>query len=159
MTVYRSLPYQNNRKKTEQAAPHADTLGHGKHVLNVTNSRSVLVNDIISLIYTLRLLIKILDLQMTEKFQRSIGSKFSQEGDILLKFFKISKFSKTDKIKKETRRENKVKRSREGACSTSYSSGNQVDGLPLAAILTRGEIAWTCNRANLCTGTSGLKFN
>ena len=32
LTVYRWLPYQNNRKKKEQGAPHADALDHGKHV-------------------------------------------------------------------------------------------------------------------------------
>ncbi len=32
LTVYRSLPYQNSRKKKEQAAPNADTLDHDKHV-------------------------------------------------------------------------------------------------------------------------------
>ena len=32
LTVYRSLPYQNKRKTKEQAAPHADTLDHHKHV-------------------------------------------------------------------------------------------------------------------------------
>ena len=54
------------------------------------------------------------------------------------------------KIKKEIIKEKKVKRRRGGACSTRYPSGNQGDGLPLVAIiLTRGEIAWTCNRANL----------
>ena len=63
------------------------------------------------------------------------------------------------KIEKEIIREKKVKRGREGACSTSYSSGNQVDGLPLVAILTRGEIAWTSDRGNLVHLTSDLKFN
>ena len=38
------------------------------------------------------------------------------------------------KIEKEIIRERKVKRGRDGACSTSYPSGNQVDGLPLGAI-------------------------
>ena len=38
------------------------------------------------------------------------------------------------KIKKEIIREKKVRRRREDACSTSYPSGNQVDGLPLVAI-------------------------
>ena len=38
------------------------------------------------------------------------------------------------KIKKEIIREKKVKRKRGDACSTSYPSGNQVDGLPLVAI-------------------------
>ena len=32
LTVYRSLPYQNNRKTEEQGAPHADALDHEKHV-------------------------------------------------------------------------------------------------------------------------------
>ena len=31
LTVYRSLPYQNNRKKEEQEAPHADTLDYEEH--------------------------------------------------------------------------------------------------------------------------------
>ena len=39
------------------------------------------------------------------------------------------------KIKKEIIREKKVKRRREDACSTSYPSGNQVDGLPLVAVV------------------------
>ena len=38
------------------------------------------------------------------------------------------------KIQKEIKGEKKVKRGREGACSASYSSGNQVDGLPLVAV-------------------------
>ena len=37
------------------------------------------------------------------------------------------------KIKKEITGEKNVKRRRENACSTSYPSGNQVDGLPLVA--------------------------
>ena len=32
LTVYRSLPYQNSRKKKEQAAPHDGTLEHENHV-------------------------------------------------------------------------------------------------------------------------------
>ena len=32
LTVDRSLPYQNSRKKKEQAAPHADALDHENHV-------------------------------------------------------------------------------------------------------------------------------
>ena len=32
LTVYRSLPYQNTRKKKEQAAPHAGALDHEKHI-------------------------------------------------------------------------------------------------------------------------------
>ena len=39
------------------------------------------------------------------------------------------------KIREEIIGEKKVKRGREGACSTSYPSGNQVDGLPLVAVL------------------------
>ena len=38
------------------------------------------------------------------------------------------------KINKEITRENRVNRRREDVCSTSYSSGNQVDGLSLVAI-------------------------
>ena len=50
-------------------------------------------------------------------------------------------------------------RVRGGACSTSYSSGNQVEGLPLVAILNLGEIAGTSDRGNLVHWTSDLKFN
>ena len=32
LTVYRSLPYQNTRKKKKQAAPHDGTFNHDKHV-------------------------------------------------------------------------------------------------------------------------------
>ena len=32
LTVYRSLPYQNGRKKKEQGPPQADTLDHGNYV-------------------------------------------------------------------------------------------------------------------------------
>ena len=53
------------------------------------------------------------------------------------------------KIEKEIMRRKGVKRRRGGACSTSYSSGNLVDGLPLVAILNLGETAGTCNRDNL----------
>ena len=45
----------------------------------------------------------------------------------ILKNFQI--FEKMD-IQKEIMREKKMKRRREGACSTSYPSGNQVDRLP-----------------------------
>ena len=41
------------------------------------------------------------------------------------------------KIKKDIIGEKKVKRRREGTCSTSYPSGSQVDGLPLVAIRER----------------------
>ena len=51
-----------------------------------------------------------------------------------MKILKISKFSKKIKIEKEIMREKEVNRERGGACSTSYPSGNQVDGLPLVAI-------------------------
>ena len=47
---------------------------------------------------------------------------------------KNSKIFEKIKIKKAIIEEKKVKRGREGACSTSYPSGNQVDGLPLVAI-------------------------
>ena len=47
-----------------------------------------------------------------------------------MKFLKIFIFFENIKMKKENRREEK----REGSCSTSYSSGNQVDGLLLVAI-------------------------
>ena len=66
-----------------------------------------------------------------------------------MKKLKILKIFEKNKIEKENMREKEVHRDRGGACSTSYPSGNQVDGLPLVAILTRGEIAWTCNRGNL----------
>ena len=64
----------------------------------------------------------------------------------ILEIFK--NFEKIE-IEKEIMGEKDVNRERCGACSTSYPSGNQVDGLPVVAILTRGEIAWTCNRANV----------
>ena len=38
------------------------------------------------------------------------------------------------KIEIEIIKEKKVKRRTEDACSTSYLSGNQVDGLPLVAV-------------------------
>ena len=44
LTVYRSLPYQNNRKKKEQAAPHADTLDHDKRAFECNFFEKVLVN-------------------------------------------------------------------------------------------------------------------
>ena len=56
-----------------------------------------------------------------------------------LKSFKI--FDK--KIKKNVIGEKKTKTRKEGDCSTSYPSGNQVDGLPLVAI------ARIRNRGNL----------
>ena len=63
------------------------------------------------------------------------------------------------KIKKEIMREHEVNTERGGACSTSYPSGNQVDGLPLVAILNLGEIAGTSDGGNLVHWTSELKFN
>ena len=48
----------------------------------------------------------------------------------LMIFSIFSKFSIFFEIKEEKIREEE----REGSCSTSYSSGNQVDGLPLVAI-------------------------
>ena len=44
LTVYRSLPYQNRRKRKEQAAPHADTFDHDKHVLRCDCFEKVLGN-------------------------------------------------------------------------------------------------------------------
>ena len=74
---------------------------------------------------------------MTEQSQSSIHMKFFHRGDILMKILKISKFLKNMKINKEMIREKKVKRRMEDACSTRYSSGNQVDGLPLVSITCR----------------------
>ena len=71
---------------------------------------------------------------MTEQCQSSIGSKFFHGGDILMKILKNFKIFEKMKIEKEITRRKNVKRRRVGACSTSYSSGNQVDGLPLVAI-------------------------
>ena len=45
------------------------------------------------------------------------------------------------KNKKELIEENKMKRKAEGACSTSYPSGNQVDGLPLVAMKKKEQAA------------------
>ncbi len=50
-----------------------------------------------------------------------------------MKILKIFKISEKIKIKKEIMGEKEVNREGGGACSTSYSSGNQVDGLPLVA--------------------------
>ena len=47
LTVYRSLPYQNNRKMKEQAAPHAGTLDHEKVVFGDDCFLKVLGNDIL----------------------------------------------------------------------------------------------------------------
>ena len=44
LTVYRSLPYQNDRKKEEQGAPHADALDREKHVFKCNCFFKVLVN-------------------------------------------------------------------------------------------------------------------
>ena len=74
---------------------------------------------------------------MTEQFQSSICCKFFHGDDILMKILKIFNFKKKMKICKEMIKEKKIKRSQEGACSTSYPSGNQVDGLPLVAKITR----------------------
>ena len=51
-----------------------------------------------------------------------------------MKILRVFKIFEKMKIKKELIQEKKVKRGREGARSTSYPSGNQVDGLPLVAI-------------------------
>ena len=50
-------------KKKEQAAPHADTLDHDKHVFESDCSNKVLGDHIISLSYTLRLLLKVVRLK------------------------------------------------------------------------------------------------
>ena len=71
---------------------------------------------------------------MTERFQSSIRMKFFHGGDILMKILKNFKIFEKMKIEKEIMRRKDVKRRRGGACSTSYPSGNQVDGLPLVAI-------------------------
>ena len=64
-------------------------------------------------------------------------------GDILMKILKIFKIFEKIKIKKEIMREKEVNRKRGSACSTSYPSGNQVDGLPLVAIIRlRGLVSW-----------------
>ena len=54
-----------------------------------------------------------------------------------MKILKNSKIFEKLKIEKEIIMKKKVKRSREDACSTSYPSGNQVDGLPLVAIIPK----------------------
>ena len=70
---------------------------------------------------------------MTEQFQSSICCKFFHGGDILMKNLKIFKIFEKMMICKEMIKEKKVNSRRGGACSTSYPSGNQVDGLPLVA--------------------------
>ena len=57
-------------------------------------------------------------------------SRIFEKVQNLMKFLKNFKIVEKFEITKEKRREEK----REGSCSTSYSSGNQVDGLPLVAI-------------------------
>ena len=60
--------------------------------------------------------------------------KFSRGGDILMKILKKFNFSEKMKIEKEIMKRKDVKKRTGGTCSTSYSSGNQVDGLPFVAI-------------------------
>ena len=67
------------------------------------------------------------DFEISEFYRSRTFGKVENLMKMLIFF---SKFSKVSKIKKEKIREEE----REGSCSTSYSSGNQVDGLPLVAI-------------------------
>ena len=71
---------------------------------------------------------------MTEQFQSSIDPGLFQGGDILMEILKIAKFSKNEE-------KQKMKRSQDGACSTSYPTGNQVDGLPLVAVIDLASFA------------------
>ena len=65
---------------------------------------------------------------MSEK--SSIGFGGFEKLTFLVEILKFSKISKIFKIFKGKR-----------SCSTSYPSGNQVDGSPLVAIPNRGELA------------------
>ena len=76
-----------------------------------------------------------------------------------MKILKNLKIFKNMRIDREIIREKKVKRTRGDAFSTSYPSGNRVGGLPLVAILTRGELVWTNDLGNLVHWTSKLEFN
>jgi len=73
-------------------------------------------------------------------FDREISDfylvKAFQKGQISMIFSKISKLLKFIKSENEIRREKNEIKDREGSCSTSYPSGNQVDGLPLVAIVS-----------------------
>ncbi len=69
------------------------------------------------------------DFEISEFYRSRTFGKVEKLMKFLLFFKKIKIF----KIKKKKIREEE----REGSCSTSYSSGNQVDGLPLVAIITR----------------------
>ena len=64
----------------------------------------------------------------------SIGAELFRKVQFLIEISKISKNLEKSKNNREGR-----------SCSTSYPSGNQVDGSPLVAIPNRGELAspWT----------------
>ena len=74
---------------------------------------------------------------MAEQLQSSTWLEFFHGTDILKDSFEKSQHFRKIKIKKESTEENKMKIGRDGACSTSYPSGNQVDGLPLVAVLPK----------------------
>ena len=93
-------------------------------------------------------------MKMILKFQSSIGPGFLKRFKIWWKFWKFSKFSKFFEIKKEKRREEK----REGSCSTSYSSGNQVDGLPFVAIRVQFQLVGARKNVDLFIKMGGIFF-
>ena len=66
------------------------------------------------------------DFEISEFYRLWIFEKVENFMEFLKIFKKIDFFE----VEKEERRDEK----REGSCSTSYSSGNQVDGLPLVAM-------------------------
>ena len=69
--------------------------------LNVIASRSVLVNSVISLSYTLRLLIKIVRPQNDRAISEFYPHEVFPGGDILMKILKNSNFSEKKKRKEK----------------------------------------------------------
>ena len=82
----------------------------------------------------MRLLIKIVRSQNDRAISEFYLLQVFYGGDILMKILKNFKTFEKMKIEKEIMRRKDVKRRRGCACSTSYPSGNEVDGLPLVAI-------------------------
>ena len=102
--------------------------------LGVIGSRTVLGSLGFVMYHTSRIRVEVSKLQIDRAISEFHRSRIFHGGDILMKILIFSTFSKKIKIEKESMKEKEVNRERGGACSTSYPSGNQVDGLPLVAV-------------------------
>ena len=90
-------------------------------------------------------------MKLIEQFQSSIDSEFFRGRAILMKNRNFPEKIEKIESEKEVMREKDVNRERDGACSKSYPSGNQVDGLPLVAIRKQQEKKMKRGQESACS--------